>query len=424
MGVIMKDKIVIERYAQAKEIYAGYGVDTEAALDKLENKKISFNAWQLDDVHGFLSAPRGAGGGVMATGNYVGVAKNAEQLMRDADKVFSLVAGKHKLSLQANMVDTNEKVDLDTIAPKHFKGYVDWAKQNGVGLDINPSCSGHPMLSTGFTLSSEDKSIRDYWINHFILTSKIGEYFGKETGIRCVTNYWIPDGYKDFPADTYSPRLRLKESLDEIFARKRKTEYNIDTLESKLFGIGVEAFTVGSHEFYLTYALQNDLPICLDAGHFHLSEDIGYKISAVLMGCKEILLHVTRPMRWDSDHVVSYDDNVRNIMREIVRYDFLNRVNLGTDYFDASINRIAAGVLGMRNTQKSLLSALLEPSDLLKEFEKSGDYTSRLVLTEECKTLPMEDVWNYFCLKNGVPCGFEWLDDVKKYEREVLSKRG
>lgn len=419
----MKESAIIKRYQEAKERYFELGVDTDAALDKLQEKRISFNAWQLDDVKGFLDVASGFGGGVMATGNYMGVAKSAAQLRQDSEKVFSLVPGKHKLSLQANMVDTSEKVDLDSIEPKHFSGFVEWAKECGIGLDINPSCAGHPMLSSGFTLSSADAGIRNFWIHHFILTSQIGEFFGKETGIRCVTNYWIPDGYKDYPADTLAPRLRLEESLDEIFSRKRDTRYNIDTLESKLFGIGVEAFTVGSHEFYLTYALKNNLPVCLDAGHFHLSEEIGYKISAILLGCEEILLHVTRPMRWDSDHVVSYDDNTRNIMKEIVRNGFLDRVNLGTDYFDASINRIAAGVLGMRNTQKALLYALLEPVGLLKKYESERDYTARLVLSEECKTLSFDAVWDWFCCKNDVPAGLAWLDEVRDYEKNVLAKR-
>ena len=419
-----REKSIISAYETAKEIYAQYGVNTDEALKKLREKRISFNAWQLDDVKGFLKLDQGSGGGIQATGNYPGVATTAEELMQDAEKVFSLVGGKHKLSLQANMVATNEKVDLDTIEPKHFAAYVDWAKKIGIGLDINPSCAGHPMLESGFTLSSADKGIREWWIHHFILTSGIGEYFGKETGVRCVTNYWIPDGYKDYPADTYSPRVRLAESLDRIFSRKRNANYNIDTLESKLFGIGVEAFTVGSHEFYMGYAVKNHLPLCLDAGHFHLSEDVGYKISALMLACDELLLHVTRPMRWDSDHVVSFDDSVKNIMREIVRGDFLDRISLGTDYFDASINRIAAGVLGMRNTQKALLAALLEPIGLLKEYENRGDYTSRLALFEESKTMPFADVWNYFCLTEGVPCGADWIDEVKLYEKQVLAKRG
>jgi L-rhamnose isomerase len=410
-------------YEEARERYAAYGVDTEAALTALNEKKISFNAWQLDDVKGFLRLEGGAGGGVMATGSYPGAAKNAAQLMQDADEVFSLVPGKHKLSLQANMISDGAGVDLDTLSAEHFRSFIDWAKERGLGLDINPSCAGHPMLNTGFTLSSPDKAIRDFWVEHFIRTSLIGEAFGRETGIRCVTNYWIPDGYKDYPADTYAPRVRLAEALDEIFSRRRDTEHNIDTLESKLFGIGVEAYTVGSHEFYMAYAMKRGLPLCLDAGHFHPGEDISAKISAVMMGCGEILLHVTRPMRWDSDHVVSFDDSTRNIMREVVRGGFLSRVNLGTDYFDASVNRVAAGVLGMRNTQKALLAALLEPADRLRQAERAGDYTARLVLMEECKTLPFAGVWAEFCERNGVPAGAEWLDEVRRYERTVLADR-
>lgn len=411
-------------YQAAREQYAAYGVDTDAAVKALLDKRISFNAWQLDDVKGFLHPAGGAGGGIMATGNYMGAATNASMLMQDAAEIFSLIPGRHKLSLQANMVAAGQPgVDLDSIEPCHFAAYVDWAKDLGVGLDINPSCAGHPMLSTGFTLSSPDTAIREYWIDHFIRTSKIGEYFGRELGIKCVTNYWIPDGYKDFPADTYTPRVRLAESLDRIFSRPRDLEANIDTLESKLFGIGVEAYTVGSHEFYMVYAIRNRLPLCLDAGHFHLSEDLSGKISAIMLACDELLIHVTRPMRWDSDHVVSLDNSTESIMNEVVRGGFMDRVHLGTDYFDASINRIAAGVLGMRNTQKALLKALLAPNAMLRRAEEEGNYTDRLVIMEEVKTLPLAAVWDYVCETAGVPTGIRWLDEVHRYEHDVLARR-
>ncbi len=420
----MNDQNIAARYEYAKERYAEYGVDTDAAVEKLIGKRISFNAWQLDDVRGFLKLESSGCSGIMATGNYMGVATDAKQLMQDADKVFSLVPGNHKLSLQANMISSGEgKVDLDSIEPENFSGYVDWAKEKNIGLDINPSCAGHPMLSSGFTLSSSDKGIREYWIDHFMRTSRIGEYFGKMLGIKCVTNYWIPDGFKDLPADLYTPRVRLAESLDKIFSVPINRKYSIDTLESKLFGIGIEAYTVGSHEFYMGYAIKNKIPLALDCGHFHISEDVSNKISALMLVCDELLLHITRPMHWDSDHVVLFDDNTRSMMTEVVRGNWLNRIHIGTDYFDASINRIAAGVLGVRNTQKALLVALLEPVKLLQKTEAEGDFTSRLALMDEMKTMPFSDVWDYVCEKENVATGTEWLKEVKRYEKEVLAAR-
>lgn len=410
-------------YEIAKERYAELGVDTEKAIATYLKTPISFNAWQLDDDAGFLKVKKGSGGGVMATGNYPGRAANAAQLMEDAGKVFSLVPGTHKLSIQSKQIASEEKVDLDGIEKEHYLPYVEWAKEKGYGLDFNPSCSGHPMADTGFTLSSADEGIRNFWITHFKKASEIGEYFGQELGKKCVTNYWIPDGYKDFTADMYAPRERLSKSLDEVFSRKRDTEHNIDTLESKLFGIGVEAYTVGSHEFYMGYAVKNHLPLCLDAGHFHISEDISNKISALMLVCDELMLHVTRPMRWDSDHVVAFDDTTQAIMNEIVRNGWLGRIHIGTDYFDASINRIAAGVLGLRNSGKCLLRALLEPTEQIRQAEKEGNYTKRLVMLEEAKTLPFAAVWDYICEISEMPVGMEWYKEVERYEKEVLIKR-
>lgn len=417
--------IIEQAYELAKQRYAELGVDTEKAIKTYLETPVTFNAWQLDDDAGFLKVERGSGGGVMATGNYPGRATNADQLMSDAKKVFSLVPGTHKLSVQSKQIATDkEGVDLDNIEKEYYTPYVDWAKENHYGLDFNPSCSGHPMAGTGFTLASADKGIRDFWITHFKKASEIAEYLGESVGMRCITNYWIPDGYKDFPADMYAPRVRLEESLNEIFSRPRNLKYNIDTLESKLFGVGMEAYTVGSHEFYMGYAARHGIPLCLDAGHFHISEDISNKISALILTCDELLLHVTRPMRWDSDHVVAFDDNTQAILNEIVRNQWLDRVHIGTDYFDASINRVAAGVLGLRNTGKCFLRALLEPTQAIREAEKEGNYTKRLVMLEESKTLPFNAVWDYVCQISNMPVGMSWLAEVEQYEKDVQSKRG
>ncbi|MCD8354856.1 MAG: L-rhamnose isomerase [Clostridiales bacterium] len=413
-----------QAYRLAQERYAALGVDTESAIRTLLKTPVTFNAWQLDDDAGFLKVERSGGGGVMATGNYPGRARNAAELMQDAKKVFSLVPGTHKLSVQSKQIATEKPgVDLDNIEKEYYQPYVDWAKENGYGLDFNPSCSGHPMSASGFTLASADEGVRRFWITHFKKASEIAEYLGESVGMRCITNYWIPDGYKDYPADMYAPRERLEQSLDEIFDRPRRLEYNIDTLEAKLFGIGVEAYTVGSHEFYMGYGARNHIPLCLDAGHFHLSEDISNKISALLLTFDELLLHVTRPMRWDSDHVVSFDDPTQAIFNEIVRNHWLDRVNIGTDYFDASINRVAAGVLGLRNADKCFLRALLEPTEAIRQAEQEGNYTRRLAMMEESKTLPFNAVWDYVCEQSDLPVGMQWIDEVEQYERQVQSKR-
>lgn len=411
-------------YAQAKERYAVLGVDTEAALARLKTIAISLHCWQGDDVVGFEDPDRGLGGGIMATGNYPGKARTAAELRRDLDKAYSLIPGTHRLNLHAIYAETGgQRVERDQLQPEHFSGWVDWAKTNRHGLDFNPTIFSHPKADSGFTLSSYDAGIRDFWIDHCIVCRKIGEYFGRELGTACVTNIWIPDGSKDTPADRKTPRALLKESLDKILAEKIAPQYNLDAVESKLFGLGSESYVVGSHEFYMGYAVQNKTLLCLDAGHFHPTEVISDKISAALTFLDEILLHVSRGVRWDSDHVITLTDELQAIAQEIVRGDYIDRVHIGLDYFDASINRIAAWVIGTRNALKALLLALLEP-DELRRLEISGDYTGRLALLEELKGLPFGAVWDYYCVQQGVPAGLGFMDEIRTYEKEVLAQRG
>lgn len=414
---------VQKRYEEAKAKYASIGVDTEAALEKLQDIKISMHCWQGDDVKGFLTPDGELTGGIMATGNYPGAAHTPNQLRADLEKAYSLIPGKHKLNLHALYLDTDETVDLNEIEPKHFEKWVDWAKEQGLGLDFNPSFFSHPMMKDGMTLSHPDKEVRDFWISHGKRSRRIAAYMGKETGQTCIENFWVPDGMKDNPVDRYSPRKRLMESLDEIFAEEISEEYLQDAVESKLFGIGAEAYTVGSHEFYMGYGLTRNKLVCLDAGHFHPTEVISNKLSSLALFSKGIFLHVSRPVRWDSDHVVIMDDELQEIAKEIVRNDLLEKTSIGLDFFDASINRIAAWVIGMRNTQKALLKAMLEPTADLKEMELNMDFTSRLAYTEELKDFPYSDVWNYFCEKNNVLVGLDWFTEVRNYEKEVLSSR-
>lgn len=385
--------------------------------------KISVHCWQGDDVKGFLNPNGELTGGIMATGNYPGAARTPEQLRQDLEKAYSLIPGKHKLNLHAIYLDTDEKVDLNEIEPKHFTAWVDWAKEQGLGLDFNPTFFSHPMYKDGFTLASPDKEVRDFWVEHGKRTRKIAEYFGKEIGQTSINNFWIPDGFKDNPVDTLAPRQRLMEALDEIFAEQLNEDFTQEAVESKLFGIGAEAYTVGSHEFYMGYGISRNKLVCLDAGHFHPTEVISNKLSALSLFSKGILLHVSRPVRWDSDHVVIMDDELQAIAREIVRNNLLERTNIGLDFFDATINRIAAWVIGTRNTQKALLRALLEPTAFLKQKELEGDFTTRLAYTEELKDFPFGDVWNYFCVKNNVPVGFDWFKEVQQYEKEILLNR-
>lgn len=410
-------------YELAKEIYAKIGVDTDKALENLKNIKISVNCWQGDDINGFLSDDA-LSGGIQVTGNYPGKASTPAELRADIEKAFSLIPGKKKLNLHAIYADTDEKVDIDALEPRHFESWVKWAKEQGIGLDFNPTCFSHPMADSGFTVSSADKNVRDFWIRHCKASRKIGEYFGKELGETCVTNHWFPDGYKDTPIDREAPRKRMKEALDEIFKEEIDTKYNLDAIESKVFGIGTESYVVGSNEFCMGYAVKNgNCAVCLDAGHFHPTEYISDKISSVLLFTKELLLHVSRPVRWDSDHVVTMDDELVNIAQSLVRTNLIERTHIGLDFFDGSINRIAAWVIGTRNMQKALLRAFLEPTKMLQKLELDGDYTSRLALVEDLKIYPFGAVWDYFCEKEGVPVRDTWLSEVKKYEQDVLLKR-
>ena len=407
-----------QNYESAKSIYKQYGIDTDQAIEQLKQIKISLQCWQGDDVKGFLN-DMNLSGGLAVTGNYPYRATNPDELRKDLEKALSLIPGKHKVNLHAIYLDTDAHVDLDQIEPKHFQKWVDWAKVNQLGLDFNPTCFSHPMAASGFTLSSSDSKVRAFWIEHCKRSRKIGAYFGKELNQKSIVNLWIPDGYKDNPYDRLQPRTLLKDSLDQIFSEKIDHHQMLDTLESKLFGIGSEAYTTGSSEFYLGYAVQHQKAVCLDSGHFHPTESIADKLSAISLFTNEMLLHVSRPIRWDSDHVVIQDDELYRIAQELVRGNLLSRTHIGLDYFDASINRIAAWVIGARSTQKALLRALLEPHASLKLTEQNLDYTTRLALTEELKTLPYGVVYDYFCETEHVLCGMTWLDEIKKYEKTL-----
>lgn len=412
-----------ERYEFAKELYAQAGVDTDAAIKALSGVKISIHCWQGDDVSGFEKNVE-LSGGIAATGNYPGKARNAKELMADLDLALSLIPGQHKINVHAMYAITDGKqVSRDKLEPKHFAEWVKYAKARGLGLDINPTLFSHPLASSGLTLSHPNEGIRKFWIDHCIAMRKVGEYFGKELGMPCMNNIWIPDGYKDIPADRLGPRARLKDSLDQIFAEKIDKRYLVDTVESKVFGIGVESYTVGSHEFYMNYAAKNDVLCLLDNGHFHPTEVVSDKISAMLLFSDKVALHVTRAVRWDSDHVVLFDDETREIAKEIVRCDALDRVLIGLDFFDASINRVAAWVTGVRNMQKALLFALLMPHDRLRKLQDEGKFTRLMVMNEELKAYPFAEIWSAFCKQQKVLPRENWLDTVEQYEKDVLSQR-
>lgn len=428
MSTHVSEAHIQDAYRLAQERYALIGIDTDRALETLSTIALSLHCWQGDDVGGFENASEDAGelsGGLAATGNYPGKARTADELRRDLDVVYSLLPGQHRLNLHAIYAETNgRKVDRNELQPEHFANWLEWAKKNNHGLDFNPTCFSHPKAASGFTLASYDEGIRQFWIEHCIASRKIGAYFGRELGTTCVTNIWIPDGYKDTPVDRLKPRELLKDSLDKVFAEKIDPRYNLDAIEGKLFGLGVESYTVGSHEFYLGYAATHQVLLTLDAGHYHPTESIADKISAALLFVPEILLHVSRGVRWDSDHVVILDDALQAIAQEIVRGGFLKRVHIGLDYFDASINRVAAWTIGARNTLRALLMALVEPIEQLRSIEQTGDFTQRLALLEEIKGLPFGAVWDYQCLKCGVPVGMQYLDEIKAYEQRELSQRG
>ena len=413
-----------ERYNQAKEIYAGLGVDTEAAIKTLGEIQISMHCWQGDDVTGFDHVGP-LSGGIQATGNYPGKARTPEELMQDIDKTLSLVPGKHKLNLHAcyAIFEEGEFADRDKLEPKHFSKWVEFAKERNMGLDFNPTYFSHAKVKDGLTLSSPDEDTRKFWIEHGKACIRISEYFAEELGQPCVMNIWIPDGYKDIPADRLSPRARYKDSLDQILSIDYNKEKVLVCLESKVFGIGVESYTVGSSEFTLNYAAKNNIISLMDNGHYHPTEVVSDKIPSMLLFNDKIVLHVTRPVRWDSDHVVLFDDETKEIAKEIIRNDAIDRVLIALDFFDASINRISAWTVGMRNMQKALLYALLSPSKKLASLQNEGNLTELMMLQEEVKTYPLGDVWDYFCEVNGVPQKESWFEEVKKYEKEVLAKR-
>lgn len=420
-----QSSLISQSYDIAKQKYAEYDVDTELVMKKLSRLAISLHCWQADDVAGFETADATlSGGGIQVTGNYPGKARTVAELRMDLEKVYSLLPGNHRLNLHAIYGEFNGKrVDRDEIRTDHFTDWIDWAKRNNIKLDFNASCFSHPKADDGFTLSSKDKSIRDFWIEHVKRCREISAYMGRELGSPCIHNLWIPDGTKDAPVDRWTHRAILKDSLDEIFSIEYDPKEMKDAIESKLFGIGSESFVVGSHEFYMGYAMSSGKMICIDLGHFHPTESIADKISAILQFSDELLFHVSRGVRWDSDHVVILNDEVKSVAEEIVRAGVLDRVNIALDYFDASLNRVGAYVIGTRATLKSLLLALLEPTEKLKKCEEAGNYFARLALLEELKALPFGAVWDYYCWKHGVAIGNEWIAEVQRYEREVQRKR-
>jgi len=421
----MKDEKVTQAYEIAKDQYAALGVDVDAAMRKLAKIPISLHCWQGDDVGGFETVgAQLSGGGIQATGNYPGKARTVAELRADVEKALSVVPGRHRLNLHACYLENGGKfVDRNEMQPKHFQGWIDWAKSKRLGMDFNPTYFSHAKAADGFTLTHPDKAIRNFWIEHGIACRKIGAEMGRQLGTTTVTNVWIPDGYKDIPVDRTAPRERLSDSLDKIFAEPIDPKLHLDAVEAKLFGIGAESYTAGSAEYYMGYAVSRQKLLTLDAGHFHPTEVISEKISSVLLFCPGLLLHVSRPVRWDSDHVVILDDELQAIAKELVRSGKLDRIHIGLDYFDASINRVAAWVIGTRNMLKALLIAFLEPTAALRKVELKMDFTERLVKLEEMKSLPWAAVWDFYCAKKGVPVGAAWFDEVRKYEAQVLSKR-
>ncbi|PWU68729.1 L-rhamnose isomerase [Gracilibacillus dipsosauri] len=413
-----------DNFKSAKKQYEKWGISVEDAFEKVKKVPVSIHCWQGDDIGGFEVNQQELSGGIDVTGNYPGKATTPEELRSDLEKALSLIPGKHRINLHAIYAETEgEVVDRDALEPKHFQNWVDWAKEHELGLDFNPTLFSHPMAEDGLTLAHPDKEVRDFWIRHCIQSRKIAAYFGKELGTQALTNIWIPDGYKDIPSDRLTPRQRLKDSLDEIFSVEINESHNVDAVESKLFGIGSEAYVVGSHEFYMGYALKNNKLCLLDTGHYHPTEMVSNKISAMLLYSDKLALHVSRPVRWDSDHVVIFDDELREIGLEIVRNNALDKVMIGLDFFDASINRVAAWTIGTRNMIKALLYASLLPNEKLKELQEKGNFTDRLALMEEFKTYPFGAIWDYYCEMQGVPVQENWLDEVKTYEQSVLAKR-
>ncbi len=425
MSSPQQDNRIDKAFALAREQYAALGVDVDTAVARLSEIAISLHCWQGDDVAGFENTGQAIGGGLAVTGSYPGRARTADELRADLDKALALIPGTHRLNLHASYAETGGKpVERNELRPEHFGGWVDWARSKRMGIDFNPTFFAHPKAADGFTLAHPDEGIRRFWIEHGMACREIGASIGKSLGSPCVTNVWIPDGFKDTPVDRKGPRERLTRSLDALFAAPSDPRYNRDAVECKLFGLGSESYVVGSHEFYLGYAITRKKILCLDAGHFHPTEVISDKLSAVLGYLDQVLLHVSRGVRWDSDHVVTLTDELQAIAQEVVRGGYLERVLIGLDFFDASINRVAAWVIGTRAILKALLMALVEPIDRLRAFERAADFTSRLATLEESKVLPFGAVWNHFCQSRGVPVGGAWLDDLKAYERDVLVRRG
>lgn len=413
-----------QAYEVAHQFYAAHGVDTVAAIQRLGSISISLNCWQGDDVGGFEQAHAPLGGRLVVTGNYPGKARTPAELRADLELAYALIPGRHRLNLHAMYGEFSGPVERDRIGPEHFQGWMDWGREQGIALDFNPTYFSHEKVADGFTLAHHDAGIRKFWIDHGIVCRKIGAAMGAAQGNPCVTNFWVPDGYKDTPISRRHPRERLAESLDAIFAQQLDPRHNLDAVEGKLFGLGSESYVVGSHEFYLGYAVSRGKLLCLDTGHFHPTESVSDKISSVLMYLPELLLHVSRGVRWDSDHVVTLSDELQAIAQELVRGDYLGRVHIGLDFFDATINRVAAWVIGTRSTLKALLLALLEPAEQLRTLELAGDFTGRLALLEELKSLPFGAVWDYYCATANVHVGMDWLKQVQTYEKEVQSLRG
>ena len=407
----------------AKQRFAAVGVDVDAALARLDTLPVSMHCWQGDDVTGFENPDGVLTGGIQATGNYPGKARNATELRSDLELALTLIPGPKRLNLHAIYLESDTPVARNKIEPRHFSRWVEWAKKHHLGLDFNPSCFSHPLSADGFTLSHANPEIRQFWIEHCQASRRVSAYFGEQLGTPSVMNIWIPDGMKDTPIDRLAPRQRLLSALDEVISEKLNPEHHIDAVESKLFGIGAESYTVGSNEFYMGYAASRQTALCLDAGHFHPTEVISDKISSAMLYVPRLLLHVSRPVRWDSDHVVLLDDETQAIASEIIRHDLFDRVHIGLDFFDASINRIAAWVIGTRNMKKALLRALLEPTEMLRQLELRGDYTARLALLEEQKSLPWQAIWEGYCQRNDVPVDARWLNAVRDYEQQTLSQR-
>ncbi|MDD3189886.1 MAG: L-rhamnose isomerase [Fermentimonas sp.] len=420
----MKEEQIIKAYEDAKTLYTSLGVNVEQAVEKLKNLSISIHCWQADDVTGFENPDGELTGGIQTTGNYPGKARTIEELKKDLEKVLSLIPGKHRISLHATYGDfAGEFVDRDKIEPKHFQSWIDWAKENDVKLDFNSTFFSHEKSNSGYTLSDFDPEIRKFWKDHLRQCRKIAAEIGKQQGDPCVHNIWIPDGEKDKTVSRLEHRKLLKESLDEVLSEKISTEYLKDCVECKLFGIGSESYVVGSHEFYMGYTVKNNMMLTLDAGHFHPTESISDKLSSVLLFVPEINLHVSRPERWDSDHVIILNDDLLAISQEIVRTGQMDKIHMGLDYFDASINRVGAYVVGIRSAQKAMLQALLEPTEKLREFEKKDKNFERLAYLEELKSLPWAAIYNHICLQFNVPVGEDYIKVVQEYEDNTTSKR-